>query len=244
MNRILEVFGKRRVLLPVIHCCDHRQARTAFDLAMEHADGAFFINQGGMPAAEVLMLASAAACHLAGEQRLDGSDASWNKYVGVNVLGYTPTETLDNAIRRKIGMVWADDASDAEDMAWCAETRAKVHPPWPGLLFGGVAFKGQAFVPAPEWGTVAARAARAGVDVVTTSGFATGKAPEVVKLEVMREALGDHALAIASGITPANVRDFLPHTNAFLVASGIEARFGAFDPVRLAELAAAIHGDA
>ncbi len=57
----------------------------------------------------------------------------------------------------------------------------------------------------------------------------------------MREAIGDHALAVASGITPENVGDFLPYVDAFLVASGIEKRFGYFDAGKLGALADAIH---
>lgn len=83
---------------------------------------------------------------------------------------------------------------------------------------------------------------RAGVDVVTTSGPGTGEPPTVEKLATMRQALGDRALAVASGITPENVEPFLPYVDAFLVATGIEHRFGYLEPGRVRALADAIHG--
>ena len=98
----------------------------------------------------------------------------------------------------------------------------------------------------------------AGVDVVTTSGTQTGYAPDVEKVAVMRRALDEralalssgglpgseegNALAIASGVTPVNIEVFLPYVDAYLVATGIEDRFGVFDPKRVRDLAAAIHG--
>jgi predicted TIM-barrel enzyme len=85
-------------------------------------------------------------------------------------------------------------------------------------------------------------AAAQGVHVVTTSGPATGSPALVSKVQVMRAALGDHALALASGITPENVRIYLPYVDAYLVASGIERSFGEFDPARLRALAELIHG--
>lgn len=61
------------------------------------------------------------------------------------------------------------------------------------------------------------------------------------KLVAMRAGVGDRALALASGVTPENVSAYLPHVDAFLVASGIESRFGVFDTARMKDLADQIH---
>ena len=52
----------------------------------------------------------------------------------------------------------------------------------------------------------------------------------------MHEALEGAPLAIASGITPENVGDFLPYASAFLVATGISRNFHDLDPRRVARL--------
>jgi predicted TIM-barrel enzyme len=134
-----------------------------------------------------------------------------------------------------------------------------VEPTLRPLYFGGVAFKHRAHIPDERLGAVAAEAAASGVDVVTTSGTQTGTPPTVEKIRRMWEGLASdriaaavpaylarkvvtrHPLAVASGITPKNVRPFLPYVDAFLVASGIESKFGVFDPARVRALADIIH---
>jgi predicted TIM-barrel enzyme len=74
------------------------------------------------------------------------------------------------------------------------------------------------------------------MDVVTTSGPGTGRAAEVTKIQRMREALGDAPLAIASGITPENVDQYLPYADCFLVATGISRSDGEFDSRRVLAL--------
>ena len=215
MNKIRERFGDRRVLLPVVHCIHEAQVRLAADVAMENgADGVFLINQGPMHAHEV--------ASIAGKLRKDVA------FVGINRLGDTLMATAD-VTRFSLDAVWSDYCDVPSDMRGRA---------W--LFFGGVAFKYQPAV--SDVGLAAFEAVRDGVDVVTTSGPATGSPPTVEKLAAMRAAIGDHALAVASGVTPENVEPFLAHVDAFLVASGIEQSFGVFDPARVRELAQAVHG--
>ena len=45
----------------------------------------------------------------------------------------------------------------------------------------------------------------------------------------MKEAIGDFPLAIASGITPANIADYLPVSDCYLVATGISKTFEELD---------------
>ena len=59
------------------------------------------------------------------------------------------------------------------------------------------------------------------MDVVTTSGVATGQAAEISKIETFRKACGDTAIALASGVTPENANFFESLVDAFLVATGI-----------------------
>ena len=112
---------------------------------------------------------------------------------------------------------------------------------WQGLYFGGTAFKTQRDIPINQVPVVAKRAA-AFVDVVTTSGRGTGIAADAERVRIMRAAIPDAAMGLASGVTPENVRNYLPYVDAYLVASGIEKSFGVLDPERTKALAENIHG--
>jgi len=76
------------------------------------------------------------------------------------------------------------------------------------------------------------------MDVVTTSGVATGQAADMTKITDFRRGLGQSPLAIASGITPDNAAAYAANVDCFLVATGIN-RTGDFyniDPARLSAL--------
>ena len=70
---------------------------------------------------------------------------------------------------------------------------------------------------------VAASLASHFMDVITTSGDATGVAANLHKIKAMRASCGNAAMAIASGITPANASKYIPYVDCFLVATGISA---------------------
>lgn len=223
-NKILEEFGRPRVLLPVIHACSYEQVRDQADVARDGgADGVFVINQGGLEPLETVVAANAIA----------EKYPEW--FVGVNLLGeYLPETTALLREWPRIRGLWCDDA---QPFLWSTQRRNTRL-----VYFGGVAFKGQVEVEPAMWGPQAVAASLLGVDVVTTSGPRTGAAAPAVKLNAFRNALGTgHALGVASGVTPENVAAYLPSTNAFLVASGIEREFGVFDPKRLEQLARLIH---
>ena len=56
------------------------------------------------------------------------------------------------------------------------------------------------------------------------------------KIQRMSEAADGHPLAIASGVTPDNVNDYLPYINAFLVSTGISKDFHNLDLEKTKEL--------
>jgi hypothetical protein len=230
-------FG-RRALLPVLHL---PFGPTGLFQSVEVAraagcDGVFLINQG-MSTDELL-----AQLPLVKEEHPD-------LWLGVNLLGYDPAEIVRMPEAVLLDGLWSDDAGvDAMDERAAAAERqrwltAREETGWKGLYFGGTAFKTQAPVPPSMLGEVGRRAATF-VDVVTTSGPGTGRAASLDKVRQLREALGDHPLALASGVTPENVPEMLPYVDAYLVATGIESQFGRLDPARTRALADLIHGGA
>lgn len=184
------------------------------------ADGVFLINHR----------TTRAQLFAARRAVLEAIDGTW---VGLNVLGLHP-EKLFSALPLHLAGLWVDNAliTEQDEQPDAESVRdAQNRHGWasPQLYFGGVAFKYQPEV--MDVARVAQTAARY-VDVVTTSGPATGQAAAPEKIRLMKETIGDVPLAIASGITPENVRDYLPIADAFLVSTGISSSFAELDEVR------------
>ncbi len=140
-----------------------------------------------------------------------------------------------------IDAYWADDACIDERRSSQdeAEANAAIREAsgWTGLYFGGVCFKKQRPVD-PALNALSAGLARPFMDVVTTSGVATGEAVDLTKIADFRQGLGRAPLAIASGITPDNAPTYAADVDCFLVATGINHRddFYNIDPARLSAL--------
>lgn len=223
MSCISEVFGKSKVFLPVVHTRDEKGIWSSIESAMKaDADGVFLINQG----------------------------MSWEKignmipvirrqipdlWIGVNLLGFSAIETL-----RRYGDVldglWTDSSHGVRPSEVLSNWRKNG-----GLWFGGVCFKYQV----DENGDFPyikreCRRVESIMDVVTTSGVGTGEAASLHKISNFRRALGARPLAIASGVTIDNVRDY-SNVDAFLVATGVEQSFGVFDDEKLRTLSSLIH---
>lgn len=207
------------VVLPVIHVLDNDQAERNVQLALEcGAHGVFLINHD-----------------FAREQFLP---IIWHirrrfptVWLGVNFLAVTGLHAFPmlgelQAEGCPIEAYWADDAridehSDVESQQEAQDIeKARAASGWNGLYFGGTAFKKQREV-LPEHYFESARIAASHMDVVTTSGVATGHSAELEKIETFRNACGDAPIALASGITPDNADQYAPLTDAFLVATGI-----------------------
>lgn len=224
MSFFRQSFRNSRVVLPVVHVTSLEQARRNVTIASDaEADGVFLINHA-MRWQELLSIHD----QLARERT--------NVWIGVNCLDLDPADVFA-AVGDRIQGVWVDNAEIVETSSRqeaADEIRsAQGHHDWKGLYFGGVAFKYQGEVADLR---AACRAAAPYMDVVTTSGPGTGRPASVEKIRVMKEALGDHPLAIASGITPDNVADYLPFADCFLVATGISDAFDEFDPKKVRAL--------
>jgi predicted TIM-barrel enzyme len=221
MNRYRQVFPGRHTVLPVIHVESLDQALRNTQVAREAgADGVFLINHSMLDETLLTIHTDVAAAH-----------PDW--WIGVNCLGLTPDQVF-GAVSAKVAGVWVDNAGiqenqDSQPYAERVAVVRRTHAP-DCLYFGGVAFKYQRRVEDLE---AACRVAAPHMDVVTTSGPRTGQAADMDKIRRMRLALGDTPLAIASGITPENVASYLPHTDGFLVATGISSSFSELDPPRV-----------
>lgn len=234
MNRIEEVFGAAPVLLPVVHPIGRREALEAVRVANSFGlKGVFLIDQI-MHERNVLALVR------------EIRDLYPGLWVGVNLLRRAPADALMTVLGAcgVVDGLWSDNAGIDEygiGYSVAEEFVATRRGNWGGLYFGGVAFKYQRPVALADLGRAASHA-RAYMDVVCTSGSGTGIAADVEKVRSLRKGLGEHALALASGITAQNVRDYLPYVQTFLVGTGIEASLGVLDPKKIESLLRSMEG--
>ena len=204
-----QTFSRFPAILPVIHVESYDQALRNVNVARQQGcHGVFLINHD-LPYERLL-----AIHHQVFKQHPD-----W--WIGVNCLGLAPRQ-LFGKLSVEVAGLWVDNAQidEREEEQRPAEliAEARERSGWPGLYFGGVAFKYQR--PVAELARAAVLASHY-MDVVTTSGPGTAQAASLDKIRTFKNALGRFPLAIASGITPANVADYVDISDCFLVASGI-----------------------
>lgn len=211
------------VVLPVIHVLE--SARTADNIARViegGAQGCFLINHDFEKERFVPILRDMRALYpslwmAANFLAVTGKDA-------FPILGELEAEGC------QIDAYWADDACIDEDGTnIAAEEIAQVrkNSGWTGMYFGGTAFKKQRKVDPSRYGD-AARNACTFMDVITTSGVATGHEADLDKIETFRKAIGDRPLALASGISPANAQNYAD-VDCFMVATGINETGNFYD---------------
>lgn len=223
------IFPAQHSVLPVVHVTDEAQAARNVERArLAGADGCFLINHE-ISWRELLKVHA----FVAGEHP--------DFWLGVNCLGLRP-EHVFGEITESVKGVWTDNAEiherDARQPLADMIRHRREESGWQGLFFGGTAFKLQR--PVKELKR-AAEIAVAYMDVITTSGAGTGIAAARSKIAMLREGCPNHALAIASGITPENVTDYLDLADCFLVATGISASSSELDLERMRLLIERVH---
>lgn len=220
------------IVLPVIHVLDTpRTLRNVGQVITAGAAGCFLINHDFAPDRFLPIIQDVRRRH----------PSLW---MGVNFLGVTGKDAFPILARLeadncRVDGYWADDAcidEDGENIEARAIADVYNHSGWRGLYFGGTCFKKQRVV-APERYADAAREACGFMDIVTTSGVATGQEADAGKIKAFRRAIGTKALAVASGVTPENAASYAD-VDCFMVATGINEPDNFYDlsPTRLASL--------
>ncbi|MEL6522579.1 MAG: BtpA/SgcQ family protein [Pseudomonadota bacterium] len=234
MNRVefRAAFGARGpVVLPVIHVLETERTLRNIDVLLgEGAKGCFLINHD-FDVETFLPIVR--------EVRAAGPDL----WMGVNFLAVTgrhafPQLASLQAEGCRVDAYWADDARIDERVEEQSEAKAiaEKQKGFDGLYFGGTAFKKQRPVAEKDYAK-AARTACDWMDVVCTSGQATGVEADDSKIATFRAAIGDKPLALASGITPENANRYA-EVDAFMVATGInyDGNFYDIDATKLRRL--------
>jgi len=224
MPSFTQTFKRYPVILPVIHVESLDQALRNARIAREKGcDGVFLINHG-LAYPELLAIHHEVFCEF----------PEW--WIGLNCLDLAPWDAFDQ-LSEEVAGLWVDNAyiDERVDQQPAADriATARVKSAWTGIYFGGVAFKYQRPVDQLEQ---AAHLASQYMDVITTSGPGTAQAASLEKIQTLKRALGPFPLAIASGITPSNVHQYLAIADCFLVASGISRSWSELDPLLVEEL--------
>lgn len=206
-------------VLPVIHHLDYETSLKQAILAKgAGANGVFLISHHNEDD-EVLKIAADLKEYLSGFK------------VGINLLSRTAQDACQSAKEIGLDMVWVDNAGVRSEKVeglgfWLAEFSLR-NPEVE--IFGSVAFKYQAIDHNPA--VAAAKAHQLGL-IPTTSGSATGVAPDVAKIQTMSGATSGR-LAIASGMSVNNVDAFKRYLSHILVSTGVSKDDYHFDPEEL-----------
>ena len=211
------------VVLPVIHVLDAERTRRNIQCVVEAgAAGCFLINHDFEPERFLPII-------------MDAREAFPSLWMGVNFLAVTGRDAFPMlgelaAKGYQVDAYWADDAridelgenTEAKEIAM-----VRAHSGWDGLYFGGTCFKKQREIAPTQYGD-AAREACAFMDVITTSGVATGQEADLGKIETFRREIKDRPMAVASGISPENAAKY-SHVDCFMVATGINQQDNFYD---------------
>lgn len=223
-------------VFPVIHVLTTEQAIHNVTIAVEEGCSGVFLINHDFEVAQFLPIIR--------EVRQQFPDT----WIGINFLAVTGKDAFPilaelEAGGCRIDGYWADDARIDESAAIDAQTEAaeildvKRNCGWDGLYFGGTAFKKQRPVKEADFARSAEIAAH-WMDVVMTSGSATGIETGTDKTRVFHENVGSSVLGLASGITPENIDSYASLIDTCLVATGInlEGDFYNIDRNRLKKL--------
>ncbi len=225
-------------VFPVVHINSPEIAVQQTHVAFDHgADGVYLIGHGLSPETVLNTYAQARAEYP-------------TEYIGVNLLGLNAIRAVEKTAEfaNKSGIVapsglWTDDARTPEGVPATRAMEIKdTHDALARMrLLGGVAFKYRpTFTENPEQAAEEVRDLIDAVDVVTTSGAGTGTPPTFAKIAAMKAAAGSKPLAVASGISLDNMKDYVnkdgsPLIDEILVASSVETApsSGLFDQATL-----------
>lgn len=222
-------------VLPVIHIqyLNKNLALDQADMAFEcGADGVFFISHEGKDIAVV-------------ETAIATKEKYPDKKIGINLLSTSVIGAYRAAEKYNLDMVWFDNCGVTSDgitdvteeiidaMRESSERDTDIY------VFASVAFKYQKEEKNPY---LAAKIARECHFIPTTSGSATGIAADLNKVISMSQCYEPLYLAIASGMTCENVKEYVPYLSHILVATGVcvDDDFHRFDYEKLRRFVAIV----
>lgn len=206
------------MITPVIHVIDYPQVQKSVEACLENGiDHVFLIDHNGLlnqrdygPGGIMTLIIT----------RLKHDYPEL--WIGMNFLTLPNDSALVLCEEYNANALWCDSANlrtkgDDADARYFNTIRDKSKNV---QYFGGVEFKYQLQPKAEdlEW---VYQAAMELVDVITTSGPGTGKEIRIEKLSRIRDAVGTHPIAVASGVNETNKALIEKYADYLLVATSI-----------------------
>jgi uncharacterized protein len=147
--------------------------------------------------------------------------------VGLNLLGISAIKAVEIGLEFGLDITWSDSPIVCSDSV--KQEAYDIKNTLYGtnhLFFNSVAFKYQKIDAQP--GIAALKSKELGF-IPTTSGTATGRSADLVKIKLMKAVIADYSLGLASGLTPENVMEYNNFIDYGLVSTGISSSFYEFD---------------
>lgn len=160
-----------------------------------------------------------------------------NSIVGINPLELSNEEALDfscnfcaeslkYSIKKPFDLLWVDNGGvfEKEGEVFLPDQVKTLLSKTLGIksfgleYFGGVAFKYQK---QPENLEGVCKEAAKYFDTIVTSGPATGQSADVKKIKDIRTFIGNHKLALASGVTKENLSTYFDYIDTFIVGTSL-----------------------
>jgi len=185
-------------LIPVIHMVNQNQVMTNVKTCVESGVQKIFIINHQTTSNELISCANKV------------KETYPNLWIGLNMLDVQAKDAI--LYEFDFDGLWCDQSIKPDDYKWRK---------FKGMLFSGLAFKYQ---PQPKDLQLACQESILTSDVSTTSGSGTGKAADISKILQIREYLGNHPMAIASGVNQDNIYLYKGVVDYLLVASSITSR--------------------
>lgn len=182
-------------LIPVIHMVNENQVLTNVETCLSCGIEKVFIINHQTTSEELIKCAKRV------------KETYPGLWVGINMLD----KCVEDAILYEFDFdgLWCDQSIKLEDYKYRK---------FKGMLFTGLAFKYQ---PQPKDIELACKESILTSDVSTTSGPGTGKSADINKILELRKHLGDHPMAVASGVNSTNIDSYKGVVDYLLVASSV-----------------------
>lgn len=208
------------IIYPVIHYLEDGLALEQADIVFKNnADGVFLISHNGRDD-----LLSNIACKIKNKYPI--------KKVGINFLTKDSVNAFDIVKNLSLDMMWSDycgiDSNKITQEGVVLSERVRQNNI---EVFASVAFKYQKEEVNPA--QAALNVCEKGM-IATTSGLATGVAPDIDKIKSM-SLKTNGLLAIASGIDKENVKNFKPYVSHILISSSLSKNNVEFDANKVKE---------
>lgn len=210
-------------IIPVIHHIDLETTLKNFDICIKNnVFGVFLISMDGKN-------------DDLSQTGLKLKSIDKNIKIGINLLGESALECVKESIDFGLDMAWSDEPiiTSEKILSEAIEIKEILKNKNGHLFFNSVAFKYQKIERKPG---VAASNSTCFNFIPTTSGEKTGVSADLVKILEIKNAINEYPLALASGLTPENVKEYVKYIEYGLVSTGISKNFHEFENIKLEKL--------